>query len=75
MPTITQTMNMDTVAAPLGRRWGWLLTLGIVEIIAGGGSIRDGCQEHPQIGLLGEHPSPSSKMPSFADCILFRSAS
>jgi uncharacterized membrane protein HdeD (DUF308 family) len=36
MPTITQTMNMDTVAAPLGRRWGWLLTLGIVEIIAGG---------------------------------------
>ena len=36
MPTITQTMNVDTVAAPLGRRWGWLLTLGIVEIIAGG---------------------------------------
>src|ERR1700742_4642009 len=34
MPTITQTMNMDTVA--VGRRWGWLLTLGIVEIIAGG---------------------------------------
>ena len=29
-------MNVDTVAAPLGRRWGWLLTLGIVEIIAGG---------------------------------------
>jgi uncharacterized membrane protein HdeD (DUF308 family) len=36
MPTITQTMNVDSVAAPLGRRWGWLLTLGIVEIIAGG---------------------------------------
>jgi uncharacterized membrane protein HdeD (DUF308 family) len=36
MPTITGTMNADTVAAPLGRRWGWLLTLGIVEIIAGG---------------------------------------
>jgi uncharacterized membrane protein HdeD (DUF308 family) len=36
MPTITQTMNVDTVGAPLGRRWGWLLTLGIVEIIAGG---------------------------------------
>src|ERR1700761_1094389 len=35
MPTITQTMNVDTVGAPLGRRWGWLLALGIVEIIAG----------------------------------------
>jgi uncharacterized membrane protein HdeD (DUF308 family) len=39
MTTITQTMNVDTVAAPLGRRWGWLLTLGIVEIIAGGVAI------------------------------------
>ena len=36
MSTITQTMNGDIVAAPLGRRWGWLLALGIVEIIAGG---------------------------------------
>jgi uncharacterized membrane protein HdeD (DUF308 family) len=27
--------NADTTAAPLGRRWGWLLALGIVEIIAG----------------------------------------
>src|SRR3984957_4916549 len=35
MSTITQTMNGDTIAAPLGRRWGWLLALGIVEIIAG----------------------------------------
>ncbi len=36
MSTITQTMNVDAVAAPLGRRWGWLLALGIAEIIAGG---------------------------------------
>lgn len=35
MSTITQTMNGDTIAAPLGRRWGWLLALGIAEIIAG----------------------------------------
>jgi uncharacterized membrane protein HdeD (DUF308 family) len=36
MSTITQTMNVDTVAVPPGHRWGWLLALGIVEIIAGG---------------------------------------
>jgi uncharacterized membrane protein HdeD (DUF308 family) len=39
MSTITQTVNVDTAAAPLGRRWGWLLALGIVEIIAGGVAI------------------------------------
>src|SRR3984957_10226887 len=36
MATITQTMNVDSAAAPLGRHWGWVLSLGIVEIIAGG---------------------------------------
>jgi uncharacterized membrane protein HdeD (DUF308 family) len=36
MPTITGFMNTDTATAPLGYRWGWLLALGIVEIIAGG---------------------------------------
>jgi uncharacterized membrane protein HdeD (DUF308 family) len=35
MATITQTMNVDGAAAPLGRHWGWLLALGLVEIIAG----------------------------------------
>jgi uncharacterized membrane protein HdeD (DUF308 family) len=35
MATITQTMNVDSAAAPLGRHWGWLLALGVVEIIAG----------------------------------------
>jgi len=35
MGTIAQTMNVDSATAPLGRRWGWLLALGIVEIIAG----------------------------------------
>jgi uncharacterized membrane protein HdeD (DUF308 family) len=35
MPTITQSVDADSTAAPLGRRWGWLLALGIVEIIAG----------------------------------------
>ena len=35
MPTMTQTVNSDTAGIPLGRRWGWLLALGVVEIIAG----------------------------------------
>jgi uncharacterized membrane protein HdeD (DUF308 family) len=34
MPTMTGFVNTD-IAAPLGHRWGWLLALGIVEIIAG----------------------------------------
>jgi len=34
MPTITDTVKADT-ATPLGHRWGWLLALGIVQIIAG----------------------------------------
>src|ERR1700731_4555758 len=36
MPTIFQTVNADAPATSFGRRWGWLLTLGIVQIIAGG---------------------------------------
>jgi uncharacterized membrane protein HdeD (DUF308 family) len=35
MATITQIMNVDSAAATLGRHWGWLLALGVVEIIAG----------------------------------------
>jgi len=35
MATMTQTVNSDTAALALGRRWGWLLALGVVEIIAG----------------------------------------
>jgi uncharacterized membrane protein HdeD (DUF308 family) len=36
MATMTGWVNTDIAAAPLGHRWGWLLALGIVEIIAGG---------------------------------------
>ena len=35
MPTITDTVHTDTGATPFGHRWGWLLALGIVQIIAG----------------------------------------
>ena len=35
MPTIPDTVNADTAATPLGHRWGWLLALGIVQIVAG----------------------------------------
>jgi uncharacterized membrane protein HdeD (DUF308 family) len=35
MPTATQTWNTDTAATPFRNRWGWVLTLGIVQIIAG----------------------------------------
>jgi uncharacterized membrane protein HdeD (DUF308 family) len=35
MATITQSVNVDSAAASLGRHWGWLLALGVVEIIAG----------------------------------------
>jgi uncharacterized membrane protein HdeD (DUF308 family) len=35
MPTITDTVKADTAATPLGHRWGWLLALGIVQIVAG----------------------------------------
>jgi uncharacterized membrane protein HdeD (DUF308 family) len=35
MPTITDTGHTDTAATPFGRRWGWLLALGLVQIIAG----------------------------------------
>jgi uncharacterized membrane protein HdeD (DUF308 family) len=35
MPTITETMKTDTAATPLGLRWGWLLALGIVQIVTG----------------------------------------
>jgi hypothetical protein len=35
MGAITQIMNVDSAAATLGRHWGWLLALGVVEIIAG----------------------------------------
>ena len=36
MPTIFETVNADAPATSFGRRWGWLLALGIVQIIAGG---------------------------------------
>jgi uncharacterized membrane protein HdeD (DUF308 family) len=35
MTTITEPMGSDTTAPALGHRWGWLLVLGIVQIIAG----------------------------------------
>ena len=35
MATITQTMNAHGTTAPLGHHWGWLLVLGVVEIVAG----------------------------------------
>jgi uncharacterized membrane protein HdeD (DUF308 family) len=35
MPTIPDTLKADTAATPLGHRWGWLLALGIVQIVAG----------------------------------------
>src|ERR1700738_3287456 len=36
MPTIFETVNADAPATSFGRRWGWLLALGIVQIIVGG---------------------------------------
>jgi uncharacterized membrane protein HdeD (DUF308 family) len=38
MPAMSATAPLDA-AAPLGARWGWLLALGILEIIAGGVAI------------------------------------
>ncbi len=38
MPAMSATAPLDT-AASLGARWGWLLALGILEIIAGGVAI------------------------------------
>ena len=38
MSAMSATAPLDT-AAPLGARWGWLLALGILEIIAGGVAI------------------------------------
>lgn len=35
MTTITERMESNMTATPLGHRWGWLLALGIVQIIAG----------------------------------------
>lgn len=35
MPTIPDAVKADTAATPLGHRWGWLLALGIVQIVAG----------------------------------------
>ncbi len=35
MTTITQPMESEAATPALGHRWGWLLALGIVEIIAG----------------------------------------
>jgi uncharacterized membrane protein HdeD (DUF308 family) len=35
MPTITDSFHTDTGATRFGHRWGWLLALGIVQIIAG----------------------------------------
>jgi uncharacterized membrane protein HdeD (DUF308 family) len=35
MPTIFQTVNADVPENSFTRRWGWLLALGIVQIIAG----------------------------------------
>jgi uncharacterized membrane protein HdeD (DUF308 family) len=36
MPTIFETVTADAPATSCGRRRGWLLALGIVQIIAGG---------------------------------------
>lgn len=36
MTTIIDTMNANTTATTLTHRWGWLLALGIVQIIVGG---------------------------------------
>jgi uncharacterized membrane protein HdeD (DUF308 family) len=35
MTTITQPMESEVATTALGHRWGWLLALGVVEIIAG----------------------------------------
>src|SRR6266436_3568060 len=35
MPTIFETVNADAPATSFGHWWGWLLALGIVQIIAG----------------------------------------
>ena len=35
MATITQTMNVDSVPAPLGRHWGWLVAGGIGSLVVG----------------------------------------
>jgi uncharacterized membrane protein HdeD (DUF308 family) len=35
MTTITQPMESEVAATAVGHRWGWLLALGVVEIIAG----------------------------------------
>src|ERR1700736_347473 len=35
MPTIFETVNADAPATSFGHRWGWMLALGIVQIIAG----------------------------------------
>jgi uncharacterized membrane protein HdeD (DUF308 family) len=35
MATITQTMRSDATVASFEHRWGWMLALGIVQIIAG----------------------------------------
>jgi uncharacterized membrane protein HdeD (DUF308 family) len=39
MATITEPMGSNITATALGRRWGWLLVLGIVQIIAGWAAI------------------------------------
>jgi uncharacterized membrane protein HdeD (DUF308 family) len=39
MATITEPMGSNMTATALGRRWGWLLVLGIVQIIAGWAAI------------------------------------
>src|SRR3979411_3487598 len=36
MPTTFETVNAAVPATSFGYRWGWLLALGIVQIIAGG---------------------------------------
>lgn len=35
MATMTQTMGSDATGASFGHRWGWMLALGVVQIIAG----------------------------------------
>ena len=35
MTTMSDTMDADVAATTLTPRWGWLLVLGIVQIIAG----------------------------------------
>ncbi len=35
MPTITQSVDADSTAAPLGRRWGWLVAAGVASIVVG----------------------------------------